>query len=69
MFHYDICLHIAYFSPYKMRVLPPVEPQKVAIRGEEGKSSFGEVPASIPVTFTVDTRQAGYANLEVLVLV
>ena len=60
--------HAGYFSPYRMRVLPKFEPQKVRISGD-GVQPLGEVPSSIPVTFTVDTRDAGYADLEVLVLV
>ncbi|KAK2704441.1 hypothetical protein QYM36_016740, partial [Artemia franciscana] len=53
-------------SPFEMRVRPKVEPQNVKVSGP-GVSSKG-VPASLPVDFTIDTTEAGFADLEVQVL-
>ncbi|XP_033186873.1 filamin A protein cher isoform X3 [Bombus vancouverensis nearcticus] len=52
-------------SPFKPKVLPTVEPNKVAVTG------LGVAPvctASFPVDFVVDTSEAGYGDLEVQVL-
>lgn len=53
-------------SPYKMKVLPTVEPSKVVLSGP-GVSPV--CTASFPTDFVVDTSQAGYGDLEVQVLV
>lgn len=53
-------------SPFKPKVLPTVEPNKVVLSGP------GVAPvctASFPVDFVVDTSKAGYGDLEVQVLV
>lgn len=55
-------------SPFKMKVLPTIEPEKVKISGQ-GVTATAGLPASMPVTFTVDATQAGFANLEVSVVV
>nr|XP_034194132.1 filamin-A isoform X4 [Osmia lignaria] len=52
-------------SPFKPKVLPTVEPNKVVLSGP------GVAPvctASFPVDFVVDTSKAGYGDLEVQVL-
>ncbi|XP_014480119.1 PREDICTED: filamin-A isoform X3 [Dinoponera quadriceps] len=52
-------------SPYKLKVLPTVEPSKVLLSGA-GVSPV--CTASFPTDFVVDTSQAGYGDLEVQVL-
>lgn len=49
-----------------MRVLPGVDASKVKVTGA-GVSNA--VPASLPVTFDIDTREAGVADLEAYVQV
>ncbi|KAF8782497.1 filamin-A-like isoform X2 [Argiope bruennichi] len=49
-------------SPFQMKVKPAVEPQKVKLSGPGVQN---KVPASIPVEFTIDTKEAGKANLDV----
>ncbi|KAG7210743.1 hypothetical protein KM043_012240 [Ampulex compressa] len=52
-------------SPFKLKVLPAVEPNKVVLSGP------GVAPvctASFPTDFVVDTSKAGYGDLEVQVL-
>lgn len=53
-------------SPFKMQVKPTVEPKNVKVSGPgvSGKP----VPASFPVDFTIDTKDAGFADLEVNVV-
>ncbi|KAK6619966.1 hypothetical protein RUM44_006366 [Polyplax serrata] len=53
-------------SPFQMRVLPLVEPEKVKLSGP-GVSSKG-VPASVPTEFTIDTSNAGFGDLELQVV-
>lgn len=48
-----------------MKVLPTSEPNNVKVTGPGDKP----VPASMPVNFTVDTKTAGYGDLEVGVVV
>ncbi|XP_017790600.1 PREDICTED: filamin-A [Habropoda laboriosa] len=52
-------------SPFKPKVLPTVEPNKVVLSGP-GVSPV--CTASFPVDFVVDTSKAGYGDLEVQVL-
>lgn len=52
-----------------MQVLPTSEADKVRLIAGEDVVPLGEIPASLPYTFTIDTRDAGYANLEVFVVV
>lgn len=52
-------------SPFQMKVKPKVEPQKVKLHGP-GISNKG-VPASIPAEFTIDAKDAGFAEPEVIV--
>ncbi|XP_025994672.1 filamin-A isoform X4 [Solenopsis invicta] len=52
-------------SPYKMKVLPTVEPSKVTLSGP-GVSPV--CTASFPTDFVVDTSKAGYGDLEVQVV-
>ncbi|XP_071084082.1 filamin-A-like isoform X4 [Haliotis cracherodii] len=51
-------------SPFNMSVLPGVDASKVKVTGA-GVSNA--VPASLPVTFDIDTREAGVADLEAYV--
>ncbi|XP_037087159.1 filamin-A-like [Pollicipes pollicipes] len=53
-------------SPWRLLVLPTCEPSSVRLSGA-GVSSSG-VPASLPTQFTVDTRQAGFGDLEAQVV-
>jgi len=53
-------------SPYKVKVLPTVEPSKVTLSGP-GVSPV--CTASFPTDFVVDTSNAGYGDLEVQVVV
>ena len=53
-------------SPFKVKVNPPCEPNKVVLSGP-GVSPV--CTASFPTDFTVDTSNAGYGDLEVQVLV
>lgn len=53
-------------SPFKMKILPTVEPSKVVLSGP-GVSPV--CTASFPTDFVVDTSRAGYGDLEVQVLV
>lgn len=55
------------FSPVTTKVLPQVEPEKVRIDGP-GVEKTG-VKASLPVEFTVDTRDAGDADLAIAITV
>lgn len=54
-------------SPHHLKVLPTCEPNKVRVTGP----GVGNQPvhASYPVDFTVDTREAGFSDLEVTILV
>ncbi|XP_029167599.1 filamin-A isoform X4 [Nylanderia fulva] len=52
-------------SPYKIKVLPTVEPSKVTLSGP-GVSPV--CTASFPTDFVVDTSEAGYGDLEVQVV-
>lgn len=52
-------------SPFQMKVKPKVEPNKVKLSGP-GVSNKG-VPASIPVEFTIDAKEAGQAEPEVVI--
>ncbi|XP_046814110.1 filamin-A isoform X2 [Vespa crabro] len=52
-------------SPYAIKVLPTVEPNKILLTGP-GVSPV--CTASFPTEFVVDTSQAGYGDLEVQVL-
>ncbi|GFV00221.1 filamin-A [Trichonephila clavipes] len=49
-------------SPFQMKVKPSVEPKNVKI---SGAGVLNKVPASIPVEFTIDTKEAGKAELNV----
>lgn len=53
-------------SPFEVKVLPFVEPNKVTLSGP-GVSPF--CTASFPIDFIVDTSNAGYGDLEVQVVV
>ncbi|XP_011868573.1 PREDICTED: filamin-A isoform X2 [Vollenhovia emeryi] len=52
-------------SPYKVKILPTVEPSKVTLSGP-GVSPV--CTASFPTDFVVDTSNAGYGDLEVQVV-
>lgn len=54
------------YSPFQTRVLPGVDASKVKVTGP-GVS--GAIPASLPAQFTIDTREAGIADLECVVQV
>lgn len=64
--HY-ICLHFPLFSPFKIKVLPAHDASKVRASGP-GLNASG-VPASLPVEFTIDARDAGEGLLTVQILV
>lgn len=49
-----------------MKVKPAVEPQKVKL---SGPGLQNQVPASIPVEFTIDTKEAGKAEPDVSIRV
>ena len=55
------------FSPFKVRVLPGIDPNKVIVTGN-GVQPRG-VLASMPTSFLVDTRDAGVADLDVMIQV
>ena len=60
----SVCL----FSPFTTTVQPAVvDPRKVSVAGI-GIRPEG-VPASLPISFKVDTREAGQSNLDVVVQV
>ncbi|XP_064632240.1 filamin-A-like isoform X7 [Lineus longissimus] len=50
-------------SPFKTKVLPKSDASKVKVVGDGVKPTG--VPASLPVSFTVDTKEAGVADLGV----
>lgn len=50
-------------SPFRMKVRPTCEPQNVKLVGLGGKP----VPASLPHEFTIDAREAGIGEAEVVV--
>ena len=54
---------ILHYSPFMVPVKPGADPGKVKVYGEGVRPSG--VLASIPTNFTVDTREAGNAELEV----
>ena len=54
-------------SPFQTTVLPTFDASKVKVTGDGVKPTG--VPASMPATFTVDTREAGIADLDVLIQV
>ncbi|VEL10694.1 unnamed protein product [Protopolystoma xenopodis] len=57
-------------SPFTQHVLPACEPHRVRVTGEgvHPSRSVG-IPASIPTSFQVDTREAGMGDLELSVSV
>ena len=55
------------FSPFKVRVMPGMDPGKVVVSGN-GVQPRG-VLASLPTTFLVDARKAGTADLDVMIQV
>ena len=56
-----------YFSPFKTRILPSFDASKVVVSGD-GVRPRG-VLASIPTSFLIDTREAGLADLDVVIQV
>lgn len=54
------------FSPFKTSVEPGVDASRVRVSGAGVQDN---IPASLPVTFLIDTREAGIADLEVLIKV
>lgn len=54
-------------SPFKVKVLPTYDASKVTASGP-GLSSYG-VPASLPVEFAIDARDAGEGLLAVQITV
>lgn len=59
----SVCLS----SPFKVKVLPTYDASKVTASGP-GLSSYG-VPASLPVEFAIDARDAGEGLLAVQITV
>ena len=49
-------------SPFNINVLPKFEPYKVRV---DGPGVHNGIPASLPVHFIVDTKDAGQANLDI----
>lgn len=60
--------YFPYHSPFKFKVRPSSEPDRVKVIGPV-VTNKGGVFASIPTEFTVDTSQAGVGNLDVQVTV
>lgn len=59
-------MRVFYFSPFPVEVFPGVDASKVLVSGPGvGKNVY----ASMPATFTIDTRNAGNAPLDVVVQV
>ena len=54
-------------SPFKVKVLPTYDASKVTASGP-GLSTYG-VPASLPVEFTIDAKDAGEGLLAVQITV
>jgi len=54
-------------SPFKVKVLPTYDASKVTASGP-GLSSYG-IPASLPVEFAVDAKDAGQGLLAVQITV
>ncbi|XP_015833310.1 filamin-A isoform X1 [Tribolium castaneum] len=53
-------------SPFPVKVRPTVEPERVKLSGPSIDEN--RVPASIPTTIKIDTKEAGYGDLDVQVL-
>ncbi|CAF0854285.1 unnamed protein product, partial [Didymodactylos carnosus] len=51
-------------SPFNVQVFPHFEPHKVIVDGPGIRSG---VPASLPTNFRVDTRDAGFEHLDILI--
>jgi len=62
-----ISLYCCYSSPFKTRILPTHDSTKVLVTGD-GVKPVG-VLASLPVSFVIDTREAGLADLDVIIKV
>lgn len=58
---------VSLFSPYKVKVLPTHDASKVRASGP-GLNTTG-VPASLPVEFTIDAKDAGEGLLAVQITV
>jgi len=58
----DVCC-----SPFKTRILPSFDASKVVVSGD-GVRPRG-VLASLPTSFVIDTREAGLADLDVVIQV
>lgn len=56
-----------FLSPYKVKVLPTHDASKVRVSGP-GLNTTG-VPASLPVEFTIDAKDAGEGLLAVQITV
>jgi filamin len=54
------------YSPFTTVVEPGVDASRVRVSGPGVQDN---IPASLPVTFLIDTREAGIADLEVLIKV
>lgn len=52
-------------SPFQTQVLPGADASKVKVKGLDQ----GTVPASLPLNFTIDTREAGNAELDICIQV
>ncbi|XP_063928955.1 filamin-A isoform X2 [Zophobas morio] len=53
-------------SPFPIKVRPKVEPERVKLSGPSIDENG--VPASIPTTIKIDTKDAGYGDLDVQIL-
>lgn len=73
-FHYPYFIFLSFsyisllhYSPYKLKVLPTHDASKVRASGP-GLNTTG-VPASLPVEFTIDAKDAGEGLLAVQITV
>lgn len=68
LFKVNYYFNTIFYSPFKLKVRPKTEPDRVKIVGPV-TTSKGGVLASMPTEFTVDASQAGTGNVDVQVLV
>ena len=61
------CLNYFASSPFNTRILPSFDASKVVVSGDGVKPTG--VLASLPTSFMIDTREAGLADLDVVIQV
>ena len=62
-----VCVCVCVCSPFQTHILPQFDASRVRVTGDGVKPQG--VLASIPVSFTIDTRDAGIADLDVSIQV